>query len=151
MTKPLPELPGDQLGPRLKMLDTLVEKELNNTISKVIPNLTGVQVAVLNTLYIVDDEMSQKSLELNFRLSHPTTRGIVKRLSLMNYIQARKSDTDARQVMLSLSPIGKEFMDAHFDQISKLVDQVEKKMTKDVTPGEQHIFMEVVDKMINNF
>lgn len=139
------------LGPKIKMLNTLVEKELNNSIHDLLPNFTGSQFAVLAILYQSHrDYVTQKDIETELRLSHPTTRGMIKRLTTWGFINNEPLITDRRQISVSLTTLGKKFMDDNFDEIAKRVEQVESHMSKDISESELTQFVQTLNKLINN-
>lgn len=140
------------LGPKLKIINTLVEKELNNTLAKLEPHVTGSQVAVLMQLFQRSPQLiTQKELEVQLRLSHPTTRGIVKRLSIMGLIFTTQSISDRRQMVLSLTSEGQTLMNRSHEKIYASVRNVERKLNQGISVEERQQFIKILNKMITNF
>lgn len=78
---------SNNLGQQLKVLNILFEKDMNNGLKQLGITLTGTQTAVL--MQLADrhpQQLTQKEVETTLRLSHPTTRGIVKRLAATGLI-----------------------------------------------------------------
>lgn len=140
------------IGPNVKILNTLIEKELNNAIGKILPGLTSSQFAILMNLhYSSEPYLIQKDLEKKLHLSHPTIRGIIKRLSLMKLITTSTLTTDRRQIILKLTETGKVFIAEHGYQIEKMVKDLENRLLKSLTKEEKEKFLETIKLIIRNF
>ncbi|MFC6179973.1 MarR family winged helix-turn-helix transcriptional regulator [Lactiplantibacillus daowaiensis] len=140
------------IGPRIKMLNTLVEKELNNTLANLDTPLTGTQMTVLMTINDTQDSViTQKNMESILRLSHPTTRGVIKRLVAMNLISTSKMPNDQRQVVLNMTSQGVDLVKVNRDKINKSVQAVEARIVAGLSTKNQQEFLKVLNKMINNF
>ncbi|WP_318766562.1 MarR family winged helix-turn-helix transcriptional regulator [Lactiplantibacillus carotarum] len=140
------------IGPKLKVLNTLVEKELNNTLATMTPALTGTQVAVLMTL--ADESVTtvtQKQMEGILHLSHPTTRGVIKRLVSMQLIATSKLVTDQRQVVLALTSNGRQFISENRAQINQSTNKVERKLVGTLSDEAQRQFLTTLATMIRQF
>lgn len=95
----------NSLAQQLKMLNIMIEKEMNHDLRALGINLTGTQVAVLMQLHQNPKQtITQKQIEVALKLSHPTTRGIVKRLVATGLITTTPAPQDQRQVALLLTP-----------------------------------------------
>jgi DNA-binding MarR family transcriptional regulator len=139
------------IGPKIKMLNVLIEKDLNNFIRDFNENLTGQQFAILVELYnSTRPYLTQKEIETEFRLSHPTTRGIIKRLQKLDFVTSEQMASDRRQVLISLSDNGQKFMDNNFDKMFNNIKLEETRMTKGISDEEQRLFVEIIEKMISN-
>ena len=139
------------IGPQIKKLNTLIEKEMNNSINELLPNFTGAQFAVLVIIYENKaDDLTQKDIETQLRLSHPTTRGMVKRLCNLDLIYITPMVSDRRQVIVKLTETGSKFMDENYDEITRRVTMIEQKFVKDIPTDEQEKFLKTLNKMIDN-
>ena len=128
----------DTLAQQLKMLNLAVEKEMNNGLKALDISLTGTQVAVLMQLYLnTDQPLTQKQVEIALKLSHPTTRGIIKRLVAPGLLQTTPAADDQRQIELRLTPAGTWFMKNHADQIQAQVTQTEDKLVSNMSAADQ--------------
>lgn len=102
----------NSLGQQLKILNILFEKEMNNGLKQLGISLTGTQTAVLMQVASRDpQQLTQKEVETTLRLSHPTTRGIVKRLVATGSITTIPDATDRRQIILQLTTAGATFLE----------------------------------------
>ncbi|MBZ3776891.1 MarR family transcriptional regulator [Lentilactobacillus otakiensis] len=141
----------DQLGRYIKMLSILTDKNLNNHLNASGIGLTSNQVAVIMTLYEKqNEEVTQKQIESLLRLSHPTTRGIIKRLASSRFIKTTFSSGDRRQVVLSLTKLGKDLFEKNMDRIQAQLDAVESQLTSGINAQELALFQKTLFKMIQN-
>ncbi|VDG20408.1 hypothetical protein [Lactobacillus helsingborgensis] [Lactiplantibacillus mudanjiangensis] len=140
------------IGPRIKMLNTLVEKELNNALANLDTPLTGTQMAVLMTINDTQGKViTQKDMEQSLRLSHPTIRGVIKRLVAMNLISTSKLANDQRQVVLNMTSTGTKLVTDNRDKITQSVQNVEVKMVAGLSIETQQLILQTLNKMISNF
>ena len=140
------------IGPKIKMLNTLVEKELNNTLANLDTPLTGTQMTVLMTINDTSaDVITQKDMEKILRLSHPTTRGVVKRLVAMDLINTSKMPNDQRQVVLNMTATGAELVRDNRQAINNSVQAVENKIVAGLSAENQQALLNALNTMIHNF
>lgn len=140
------------IGPRIKMLNTLVEKELNNALANLDTPLTGTQMAVMMTINDTQGKViTQKDMEQNLRLSHPTIRGVIKRLVAMNLISTSKLANDQRQIVLNMTSTGTKLVTDNRDKITQSVQNVEVKMVAGLSIETQQLILQTLNKMISNF
>ncbi|MCT3031978.1 MarR family winged helix-turn-helix transcriptional regulator [Pediococcus parvulus] len=95
------------VGNNIKMvhnkIDTLFTKETNKLFS----GLTNTQYLVLIYLGEENDKCAlQKEIETKFELSHPTTVGIIKRLSVQNLVVTRPYEKNKRQKEVMITSKG---------------------------------------------
>ena len=100
----------DYIGPQIKTLSILIEKKMNAQLVANGINLTGNQISILAFLYDHQKTVTQKEIELKFKISHPTVRGIIRRLVALNVVETTTSDQDRRQILLMLSTQGQKFI-----------------------------------------
>ncbi|WEV50938.1 MarR family transcriptional regulator [Lactobacillus sp. ESL0731] len=117
----------NRLGPKIKIANTLIEKELNNHFASLFQNysLTGAQISLL--VYLYDSKgrtITQKEIADTFVLSHPTIRGIVKRLADNDFIQTAHLQSDQRQIVLTLSAAGFKLIDENITEIHAIMDKI---------------------------
>lgn len=144
----------NSLGPLIKVANNLIEKELNNNMRQLFTefNLTGPQVALLTYLYEAQSRtVSQKELETVFVISHPTIRSIVKRLEQRQLINISTLKSDRRQTILSLSASGSTLIKNNIDKIYQVMNQINQKITQDITPDEQQQLITAIQKIVHNF
>lgn len=139
----------NSLAQQLKMLNIAIEKEMNGGLKALDISLTGTQVAVLAQVYAnTGAALTQKQIETSLRLSHPTTRGIVKRLVATGLLQTTPGQTDQRQVTLSLTSQGRTFMTEHFQQIQQQVTRTERKLVQNLSAADQQALQRMVTTML---
>lgn len=139
----------DSLGQQLKVLNILVEKAMNNGLKQLGLSLTGTQVAVLS-LVQQRAPITQKQVEVALKLSHPTTRGIVKRLVATGLIQTTSQAADQRQIVLRLTATGQDLMKTNFEQLKAQVVGVESQMVNGLSTAEQATLQQLLMRMIQN-
>lgn len=142
------------LGPKIKIANNLIEKELNYQISEIFDNyqLTGPQVALLIYLFEhQENSVTQKELEIKFTISHPTIRSIVKRLVEKDLVVTMVAERDKRQIILSLSKLGREMIKKNLNQIYQKMNLVNKKITNNLSNEEQNILLSILNQIISNF
>lgn len=144
----------NSLGPLIKVANNLIEKELNNKMRQLFTefNLTGPQVALLTYLYEAQSRtVSQKELETVFVISHPTIRSIVKRLEQRHLINISTLKSDRRHIVLSLSTLGSTLVQNNISKIYQVMNQINQKITQDITPDEQQQLITAIQKIVHNF
>ncbi|MFC6261254.1 MarR family winged helix-turn-helix transcriptional regulator [Levilactobacillus fujinensis] len=128
----------DTLAQQLKILNLAVEKEMNKGLKRLDISLTSTQVAVLMQMYLnTDQSLTQKQVETALKLSHPTTRGIIKRLTATGLLQTSPAVGDQRQIELRLTPAGTWFMKNHAGQIQAQATQTEDKLVSNLSTADQ--------------
>ncbi|RMC38606.1 MarR family transcriptional regulator [Lactobacillus sp. ESL0236] len=142
-----------EIGSKIKVANTLIERELNNQMSSIFGNyrLTGVQSMILVVLYEADNEpIIQKELADKFVLSHPTIRSVVRRLENAGLVQTGFLASDHRQVTLNLTLKGRDLMRAKIDKIYAVMNEVNHKISTHLTESESNKLVNILDVIINN-
>lgn len=92
-------------SPQIKILNTLIEKELDKHLMAQEAGFTSTQMSVVIYLFDHRDEtIQQNDLDTEFRLSRPTINGIIKRLVEKDAIRLEKSPKDSRAKQIILQP-----------------------------------------------
>ncbi|MGX4644592.1 MarR family winged helix-turn-helix transcriptional regulator [Holzapfeliella sp. JNUCC 80] len=140
------------LGFKVKILNTLIEKNMNNKVAEVVPDLTHTQMSVLMFVYhSTDSVILQKDLEEILYLSHPTVRGIVKRLVKLNLIEASKLETDKRQTCLALTQEGEQLLDDNHDELEEVLRSSERILDQCMSRKDKQKLIQQLDELIENF
>lgn len=140
-----------KLSQELKILEILIEKELGAHLKAQGISLTGTQLAVLEMVGARDGApLLQKEIERQLRLSHPTTRGIVKRLIANDLLVATAPATDRRQVALYLTEAGHQLLVQHQAGLDAATNEVEARLLQGLTPEEVATLQKALPAMINN-
>lgn len=144
----------DRIGPQIKIANTLIEKEINNRFAELFKqySLTGVQVSLL--VYLYDSKgrtITQKEISDTFVLSHPTIRGIVKRLEENNFIFTSHLKNDQRQIVLTLSDRGYELLEQNINEIHAIMNSVNEQIVQGLTDVEAINLSKFLKTIIANF
>ncbi len=128
-----------QLGPLIKAVNTLFERDVDNQLSMPagVPKLTGTQLRVLGYLMGHQHEIIyQRDLDKVFHTSRPTINGVIKRLRENGFVTVLPSPEDKRYKQIKLSPETREKMQAHRQEFVIVFSQIEQKMTRGMTTDE---------------
>lgn len=145
---------ADGLGPLIKVANTLIEKELNNRVASMFEgyNLTGPQITLMVYLYDAHGRtVTQREIADQFVLSHPTVRGIVKRLEGVGLIEVSRMEGDRRHIVLELAGEGRRLMDAHIDDIRDVMASVNGLIIDGLDEAEQVALGVALKRIIVNF
>lgn len=144
----------NRIGPKIKIANTLIEKELNKEFGEIFRDysLTGAQISLMIYLYESKArQITQKEVADAFVLSHPTIRGIVKRLEANKLIVTSRLENDQRQIVLELSNEGFNLIDKNIFKIQTIMTNINKRITKDLSKQEISELEQVLNKISANF
>lgn len=144
----------DEIGPQIKIANTLIEKELNSRVASLISEypLTGPQITLMVYLYESKGRtITQKEVADKFVLSHPTIRSIVKRLANHGLIDVGYLETDHRQVTLSLSNKGFQLLEKHIDDIRQTMTDVNKQTVSQLSDTDIQQLQQYLSTIIHHF
>ncbi|WP_278960587.1 MarR family winged helix-turn-helix transcriptional regulator [Lactobacillus apis] len=144
----------NRIGPKIKAANTLIEKQLNNQFGEMFKeySLTGAQISLMVFLYEAKDRtVTQKEIADMFVLSHPTIRGIVRRLEENGLIYTTHLETDQRQIVLQLSDKGFALVDKNITKIHAILDNTNAQITQGSSVVEVEQFEAFLDQMIEGF
>lgn len=113
-----------EIGYYIKNISDALNKRTNDALKDI--DLTASQHRVL--LYIIKNKkVTQKEIEMHFKISHPTTVGIIKRLEKKNFIKTATAKEDKRQKIITVLNISE-------DTYNKIKD-VKKKIDREICVG----------------
>lgn len=144
----------NRIGPKIKAANTLIEKQLNNQFGEMFKeySLTGAQISLMVFLYEAKDgTVTQKEIADMFVLSHPTIRGIVRRLEENGLIYTTHLETDQRQIVLQLSDKGFALVDKNITKIHAILDNTNAQITQGSSVVEVEQFEAFLDQIIEGF
>lgn len=144
----------NRIGPKIKIANTLIEKELNKQFAEIFRDysLTGAQISLMIYLYESKaQQITQKEVADAFVLSHPTIRGIVKRLEANKLIATSRLENDQRQIVLKLSDKGFNLIDKNIVKIRSIMTNVNTRITKGLSDREISELEQVLSKISANF
>ncbi|MDF7639348.1 MarR family transcriptional regulator [Lactobacillus sp. ESL0791] len=143
-----------EIGPQIKIANTLIEKELNQRILNLFSdyNLTGVQSMLLVSLYEAGKQpVIQKELADRFVLSHPTIRSIVRRLEKAGLVEVGHLESDRRQVTLALTSQAQKLMVARIDEIYDVMNDVNQQIIAGMSEKDAATLAKMLSVIISNF
>ena len=108
-------------------------------------DLTFSQGRVLKIVYGESGKVTQKDIEDILFVSHPATRGIIKRLEEKGYIFTATDKEDKRHKVLFITEDGKAKVEAIESSVSK-----EKTPFDDIDDGDREDFKRILRKIIAN-
>lgn len=139
------------IGSKLKILNILVNKDLDQKLKQFSPQLSGTQTVTLLYLFEHHNQtVLQTDLAQILYVSHPTVRGIIKRLVKLNLVSVSKLPADKRQIQIKLSDKGKTFMKSFGPQIQKIFEQENRIICKNLSNTEIKHFNDSLNISINN-
>ena len=109
-------------------------------------DLTWSQVHVLHHLSKHDGTMTQKELEKELGIAHPTMVGLIKRLESKGFIEAGTSETDHRMKIITAT----DKAHAHKQSMQENMKEKERIMTRGVTPEEEQVLRQCLQTVYQN-
>lgn len=135
----------------IKIANTLLEKQMNELISAIFPELTGPQFVIVYHLYEHRGEsIRQKDIEDRFRLSHPTVRGMVKRLTESGWLAGSNKADDRRQVLLNLTDKAMTCLGKEEERILQALDTTTGMATRGFSDQERQTLEVLLQRVITN-
>ncbi|MDF7668779.1 MULTISPECIES: MarR family transcriptional regulator [unclassified Lactobacillus] len=144
----------NQLGPKFKIANTLIEKALNNRFASIFSeySLTGAQISLM--VYLYDSKgrtITQKEIADTFVLSHPTIRGIVRRLESNQLIETAHLKSDQRQIVLTLSAKGFKLIDDNIATIHQIMAETNQQIIQGMNQQDVEQLSRLLNRIISNF
>lgn len=141
----------NNIGSKIKILSILVNKDLDKKLKQFSPKLSGTQTITLLYLFEHQDQtVLQTDLAKFLYVSHPTARGIIKRLMKLKLIVVYPLSSDKRQMKIQLSNEGKEFMSSFDPKMNEIFEQENQLICKGLNRKDIKKFHEILDLSINN-
>lgn len=135
----------------IKIANTLLEKQMNELISAIFPELTGPQFVIIYYLYEHQGEdIRQKDIADRFYLSHPTVRGMVKRLTESGWLAGSSKEDDRRQVLLNLTVKASRCLQQEEGRILQALDTTTSMATKGFNDQEKQTLEDLLGRVIAN-
>ena len=135
----------NHVGYLTKMISNSVEKKLNNEFG--IYDLSSTQASVLRYLRKNQDKaVYQKDLEVEFKCTHPTITGILRRLEGKGFIQCICDETDRRKKKINISDKGIFLL----NKVNTEIDRTENQLIKNLSIEEQELLIKLLNQVLNN-
>ncbi|MGB3314638.1 MAG: MarR family transcriptional regulator [Albidovulum sp.] len=128
----------DQIGFKLRLAN---QRHLEIFASEM-PDLTPRQFAVLAKLRD-EGTTSQNQLGRMVAMDAATTKGVVERLVKKNMIATTPSPTDRRRIEISLTDVGR----AYLDQVVPIAAKISERTVRNLTLRERARLLALLDKL----
>ena len=136
----------NEYGMLINMVSRKIKKRMNSTLSDI--GITGVQGRMIHYIvdHYTDEPVFQRDIESKFELSRSTVTCVLQLLEKNGYILRENVSYDGR--LKKLIPTEKSLLAA--EKMGECVAETELVMTKDLSPGQLQLFMEIISKMYRN-
>lgn len=132
-----------KLGMMAKMVRNMQDSKINDK------NITSKQSMILGYIIILNNNnkiVNQKNIEKKFHLTASTVTSLIEKLEKSGYITRTISETDSR--CNEIKPTQKaQDLNA---EILKSVEDIETAVVDGISPEEQKIFEDILNKMFRN-
>ena len=128
----------DQIGFKLRLAN---QKHLD-LFARMMPDVTPTQFAILARLRETGP-LSQNDLGRRVGLDAATTKGVVDRLKAKGLVTSRKSATDMRRLVISLTEQGQVFAETAIDTAT----EISRATAANLTPRELERLLALLDKL----
>lgn len=139
------------LGSKIKVLHNKIENQFTQQTRKIAVDLTGTQYITL--VYLNkhrDRDVLQKEFEDEFQLSHPSVRGIIKRLDKQGYVQVFPYKENKRLTQVRITESGQKLIKNTTDSPLAEVNTIENQLVTGFTDQEVHQLNLFLDRLITN-
>lgn len=109
-------------------------------------DLTFSQTMVIGFLSEHNCKATQKEIEENLRVSHPTVVGIVSRLEANGFVTCYTDENDRRNKMVCMTDKAKSIVSGMSDDKK----EIEKRLTKGLSEAELEEFRRILDILYKN-
>lgn len=142
---------SQRIGQKLKIIDIMLEKHINQRMMKLVPGLTPQQITILILLYESPEHREiQKVIESRLKISHATTRGIVRRLEKAGLLTTSPAPNDRRQSNVQLTTKGLTLMDKDYQDMEQAFEAADRQLIRGIDSQELQHFQSLLDLMIQN-
>lgn len=128
----------DQIGFKLRLAN---QKHLE-LFARMMPDVTPTQFAILARLRETGP-ISQNDLGRRVGLDAATTKGVIDRLRAKGLVESRKSPTDMRRLVISLTNQGRDFAENAIGTAS----EISRATATNLTPRELERLLALLDKL----
>lgn len=129
----------EHLGKILHQISINNQKEINNRLKELDLSMTQ-GIALIWLEEAEGHELAIKAMETMFETSQPTTLGVINRLEQKNLVSTYITDKRTKMVKITENGLGM------IDNIKECIHEVQQLFFQNFTPGEQAIFMELLQK-----
>lgn len=130
---------------QFKMLNTAIERILNNELSEI--GLTYTQATVIGYLrQNMDKDICHKDIEYNLGLTHPTVSSILSRMEESGMIctEPLSSDHRYRKIIITEKAVSRS------ECIHEKIEKITRQLFEGITPEQEVFLAGAVKKMLQN-
>ncbi|MFA6862247.1 MAG: MarR family transcriptional regulator [Bacilli bacterium] len=132
------------LGYLIKLINDTIKKNADKNLKE--NELTLSQSRVLSFLHLHGNETTQKALEVDLKVSHPTVVGLVQRMEKRGFLTSTVDPKDRRNRLLTLSDkairIGND--------MDSIIKAQEDKMMKGLDENQRLALLSSLNTVLNN-
>lgn len=132
------------IGYMIKCLDHRLRAQADANMAE--GGLTYVQVRVLKIIWEHGGEVTQRRIEAELNVSHPTVVGIVDRLGKNGYVDCRTDPSDHRNKLVRATEKARQHREWHDAQVKK----TEHRITAGFSPEELEILRAMLTRLYAN-
>lgn len=134
----------EHIGYQIKRISDALAARANCAVKNA--DLTFSQMRALKALMIKGGSATQKQLEREFGVSHPTMAGIVRRLADKGFVRAEVSGLDRRQRDVRVTDKGAEAV----LRMREGIERGERRLTRNMTPAEREQLRGLLARVYDN-
>ena len=120
---------NNEIGYLIKKISLLQKAEMDASLQEF--DLTSSQFRVLFILQRHDGEMTQKELERELGVSHPTVNGLVNRLEKQGFLETRTDPADRRHRLVKLTEKADSVKEDMLEQRRKAEERLTKGLSRE--------------------
>lgn len=145
------DLCDEYFGNNIKIIHNKLDTYFTSKTSKLNSGLTNAQYVTLIYIYEAPDKrVLQKEIENKFELSHPTTVGIVKRLTTQNLVITQPYKENQRQKEVILTNDGIRLMTSIKPSPRGILESVDNHALQGFTDDEKKILYDYLLRINKN-
>ncbi len=110
--------------------------------------LTGIQARMIGHIgrSSKNGSVYQRDIEEAFKIRRSSITSVLQVLEKDGYIERISVEEDKRQKRIILTRKGMD----HDEKISRLLDEMEQKLSQNLSEGEQLLFLELMEKIVSS-
>ena len=132
------------VGYQFKIIDEKIKMRADEDLKR--HDLTLTQTRVLGFLAEMDGQATQKEIEDDLQVSHPTVVGLVSRMEQKGFLTTRPDPMDRRNKLVELTERARELDQA----IDLTVAQHDAQLLRGFTEEEQETLKELLSRISHN-
>lgn len=135
---------NDDIGYLIHQIDNRIKTNIDNNFK--VHDLTFSQSQVLHLLEKNGGSMSQKQLQTEMNVSHPTMVGLVQRLELNSFVTTETDKRDRRNKIVMITEEALNFK----NELIRSKEELHEAMFSSFTEDEMDTLKEMLHKILDN-